>query len=104
MSRAFISNISHFLDESGVPRSDLKVTAQRLLNHLSVIIDFVSSDHNNRSLPYLQCFAKTRAKRCKGKLDASIELPYYEIIWHCLLCGTHGRVSRWKGTVFDKQR
>ncbi len=102
MSRAFISNIPDFVDDKGVAAPHLSLKSQRLLKNLRLIIDSVNiSSHSDSSSPastpmVIPCWSAPYKKRCKGKIDASMEIPYYNIIWHCLLCGNHGTIRNWK--------
>ena len=105
MSRAFISNIVDFLDEKGAISETLSLKSKRLLEHLRIIIQTVNSRQQADTptpLP-IPCWSAPYKKRCKGKIDASIEIPYYDILWHCLLCGNHGTIRNWKGTFLDKE-
>jgi hypothetical protein len=107
MGRAFITNMPDFLDEKGAVLDNLSLKSKRLLKNLNLIIEAVgrsplanepTSNSNSNPKPIvLNCWSAPYKKRCKGKIDASIELPGYDILWHCLLCGNHGRICKWRG-------
>lgn len=104
MGRAFTSCMLHFLDEKGAILDPVPIKSRKLFENLQIIIHFVnqSSQPNKASLSPLSCWNSPKKKRCLGKIDASIDLHHNDIVWHCLLCGNHGTISRWKGTVFDR--
>lgn len=96
MSRAFSSNILDFLDDKGAISEHLSLKSKRLFEQLRLIIDSVNSSSQTGTSTTIHCWSAPYKKRCKGKIDASLEIPSYAILWHCLLCGNHGTIRNWK--------
>lgn len=102
MSRAFVSNILDFLDDKGAVPEHMSLKSKRLFGHLKLIIDAVSFCSQTGAPTNIPCWSAPYKKRCKGTIDASLEIPRYDIIWHCLLCGNHGTIRNWKVLIKEK--
>ena len=101
MSRAFNNNLSDFLDNGGSPLTTLTAKPKKLFRHLAEIVQFISVDPINRRNEKLVCWNAPQRKCCKGHIDVSFEVPSLNIFWHCVLCGTHGRIRNWQGSYLD---
>src|SRR4051794_30124376 len=110
MGRAFTSCMLHFLDEKGAILSSVPIKSKKLFENLQIIISSVSrgpqsnpSTSTPTSSPIaISCWNSPKKKRCLGKIDASLDLRNHDIVWHCLVCGNHGTIYKWKNTVFDR--
>ena len=101
MSRAYVTNLAHFLDEKGALPLSLPKKARKLIENMGIIISSVTSKPDSPLKIKLTCWSTLYKKRCIGKIDASIDARSFGIFWHCLECGNHGSISNWKNTFLD---
>ena len=99
MSRSFITNMSHFLDEKGNIPQSLPKRAKQFAENLGAIVACVTAQRSLGTM--LACWNKINRKKCSGIIDAGIELGSFNIFWHCLECGDHGSISGWENTFWD---
>jgi len=97
MSRAFVTNLTYFLDSKGAIAESLPKQSRKLAETLGNIV--VCITNKPHTIPV--CWSSLRKKRCAGKIDASIELGNFSIVWHCLECGNHGSIHNWVNTMWD---
>jgi len=101
MSRVFISNMKDFMSESGAIAQSSPKRVQRLAVHLGKIVEYVTAQPELNHQKIVSCWNKINKKRCSGKIDASIDLSSFDVLWHCLHCGDHGSIKHWEHTVWD---
>ena len=98
MSGAYVTNITHFLDEAGDLRTGMPDPARKLASFLVLVIDAVSQNIAADDEPTgIRC----RKPHCTGTIRASLTLPEHQIAWHCPHCGHHGFITNWQGTKWD---
>jgi hypothetical protein len=101
MSRSFVTNLPHYLNESGVIASSLPKSTRHLVENLSHLVAWVTAQPSAVVRPKFSCWRNIKRKSCGGAIDASIELESFDIVWHCLGCGDHGVISHWQNSVWD---
>ena len=103
LSMTMVTNIRHFLDESGeVPK--LPHEAKELLSFLSAIVEAASLDHDQpMTLVGEICRAIIDGKKCKGEIEAWINTESNSIGWECLQCEEDGTISEWEDTAWDRR-
>jgi hypothetical protein len=102
MSRSFVTNMKYLLDKEGRIRESIPAPAKKLTEALGSIITFVTTRPADSATPFTPCWSTINRKRCKGRVDASIDLNFFDIVWHCLECGNHGSISQWQKTSWDR--
>ena len=104
MSRSFKSHLKHFINEQGLVSESLSNPVRKFVKNLGLIVSGVTSPPppQPETTTNLMCWRVVQRKACVGKIDASIELGSFYIIWHCLKCGDHGSISGWQDTFWDK--
>ncbi len=100
---AIITNIRHFLDESGnVP--DLPFETQELFNFLSAIIETATIAYGLPiTLAEVHCRNMTHPKPCDGEIEVWVDSESNNIGWECLECAEEGVITHWEGTRWDKR-
>ena len=100
---AMITNIQHFMDESGeVP--DLPSEAKELLNFLTAIIEAATTVYERPvALSAINCRKVIMGKPCSGEIEVWVYAEDNQIGWECLECGDGGVISNWEGTPWDKR-
>lgn len=101
MSRTFISNMAHFLNDEGTIPELLPKRARAFAERLGAIVSSVTSQHENTSGATISCWNRINKKRCDGNIAAGIELGSFNILWHCLRCGDNGSINHWQNTFWD---
>jgi len=93
----FISNITHFLDETGNVPKQMPKEARELANFLVLVIDTTTKSLSLKLTPSeIRCFEKG----CHGLVWVGI-VPSNEIHWKCCHCENEGLISEWHGTKWD---
>jgi hypothetical protein len=102
MSRVFKSNLQYFINEQGFVSESLSNPVRKFAENLGLIVSRVTAPQQQKAIFNLLCWSKVQRKACAGKIDASIDLGSFCIVWHCLKCGDHGSISDWQDTLWDK--
>jgi len=93
----YISNMTHFLDETGNIPKQMPKEAREMASFLALIVDTSTRINPSRLTPTdIRCFEKG----CQGTTRVEI-LPSKEIHWMCSRCENEGRISHWQGTKWD---
>lgn len=89
----YITDLTHFLDKSGAI-GPVKGPALAMAQfHVDLVTHATSSKSEN--LPAPRCF-----KCKKAAVEASLAQDS-AVVWACRLCRTEGRVSNWRGSLWD---
>ena len=94
----YITNMTHFLDETGnIPKQMPKV-ARELANFMALVVDETtnqsSSSLNNTTI---RCFIK----KCEGTISSEILKENNVIHWKCSKCKNEGTISDWQNTRWN---
>lgn len=96
----YVVDARHFLNDKGdigPARGPARKMAEFVTSAVAHASDFDRPDNT----PGPACF-KCR-KRDNSRVDTSITDDHV-VVWHCPVCGTEGRISRWQGTFWDLSR
>ena len=101
MSGAYVTDITHFLDDAGELVAEMPSPARKLASFLVLLIDAVTQtipahDYDTR----IRC----RTKGCTGSIRASLTSPEDEISWYCPDCRHNGVIRNWQGTKWSQIR
>jgi hypothetical protein len=94
----YITNIEHFLDDSGNIPKEMPKAARQLVSFYTFIIEAATSIFpatNNKT--NIRCFEKG----CKGMVTTDLTNKKDDIHWKCNKCQNEGRISNWQGTFWD---
>ena len=89
----YITDLTHFLDESGAI-GPVKGPARTMAQfHVEVVTH--ASDATGHALAAPRCF------KCKKSAVEAARAQDDAIVWACPACGTEGRISNWHGSLWD---
>ena len=89
----YITDLTHFLDKSGAigpVKGPARAMAQFLVNVVTH-----ASDATEDALAAPSCF------KCKKIAVEAVRAQDDAIVWSCPACRTEGRISKWKGSLWD---
>jgi hypothetical protein len=100
MSGTYVTDVTHYLDETG-ELADMPAPARNLASFLMLLIDETTQamradDYGTR----IRC----RKAACTGSIRTSLTSVDGEIFWHCPDCGHHGVIRNWQGTKWNQAR
>ena len=95
----YISNMTHFLDETGNIPDGMSKEARHLASFHALVVD-VTTQNNPSESDIHRCFNK----KCDGKIISEFSSDKKEILWKCTKCNNAGRISFWQNTKWDNSR
>jgi hypothetical protein len=95
----YISNMTHFLDETGNIPQEMPKEARELASFFALVVDQATQKNPDASFS-LHCFNK----KCNGLINCELSKDSEEIIWECSKCSNSGRISFWQGTRWDNTK
>ena len=100
MTKTYITDITHYLDETG-GLAKMPKPARRLASFLVLLIDAAT-----QVIPVRNCdtHIRCRTRACTGSIRASVSSKSGEIVWHCPKCGHNGVIRNWQGTKWDQTK
>ena|SRR5450759_1561354 len=96
----YISNMQHFLDETGNIPKQMPKEARELASFLALVVDT-----STKTLPStlastdIRCFENG----CHGLIKSEVLKPNNEIHWVCSKCQNEGRINEWQKTKWDNR-
>ncbi len=102
MGNTWVTNIQHFLNESG-ELGDLPKPALNLVNHIiSIIEEATLGNENEPRETSIQCRRRPGRKKCTGKIITYInERNPTQLIWFCPDCDDNGAITGWESTIYN---
>jgi hypothetical protein len=98
VSGTYVTDITHFLDETG-ELMQLPGPARNLASFLSLLIEAATGAPSScEHVAGIRC----RAKACRGTIRTSLPPGRDEISWHCQVCGHNGVISNWHNTKWNQ--
>lgn len=100
MNRAYITDLTHYLDDTGEVVQGIPAEARQLASFLVLIVDAVTSQFPRTEFG-IETGIRCRSSGCQGMIDAA--LSHYEepVRWQCLECRDNGTISNWQRTKWD---
>ena len=98
MAKTYVSDISDYLNDIGLLKTDVPASVRRMAEFLVAIVDAVTP--NCPTYGY-NTGVRCRKRGCKGSVLASLQAGDEKITWWCLLCEQYGVISGWQGTKWD---
>ena len=96
MSKSYITNFQHYLnDKENIP-TDIPKEARELANFLALLIDDASSGDYDAE-PTIRCIEKG----CEGLIVPILVEDKDEIYWSCVASKVNGVITDWKGCRWD---
>ena len=102
MSKTYITDITHFLDDEGNIPSELPAPARKLASFQVLIIDAVTPEFPSTTSG-VETGIRCRSAGCHGNIIGALDAVDDPIHWYCLDCGSIGTISNWQGTKWDNR-
>lgn len=101
MNGAWISDMTHFLDDSG----EIPLGLPPLAIFLGAIVEARSAEESAQpcALP-IRCRRRPGRRPCTGSIWAALDPATRSIEWRCPVCEDHGVIAHWHDTPWDKRR
>jgi hypothetical protein len=98
VSTKYVTDITHYLDETG-ELAQLPGPARRLASFLTLLIEAATGapsagEHDSG----IRCMAKA----CRGTIRTSLPPGQDEIYWRCQACGHNGVIRSWNNTKWNQ--
>jgi hypothetical protein len=101
MADTWMTDITHFLDEDGEMITE-PPQARKLVEYFAAIIMMASfSDPDYPPEFKVPCRRKPNRKPCLEEVAGWVEPDTEDIYWICPKCNDNGRISNWRGTIWD---
>jgi hypothetical protein len=96
----YISQMPHFLDETGNIPKQMPKEARELASFLALVVDTTTKTLSSTlTSTDIRCFQKG----CHGLIKTSLMSKNEEIHWYCLKCDNEGVISDWQKTKWDNR-
>jgi|SRR5450759_1703038 hypothetical protein len=96
----YISNMQHFLDETGNIPKQMPKEARELASFLALVIDTTTKNlPPTLTTTDVICFKKG----CSGMIKTAFRPDTEEIHWYCPDCEVDGLISGWQKTKWDNR-
>jgi hypothetical protein len=88
----YITNMQHFLDETGDLPKNVPKEARELSAFFSLVIDeTIKTLPSTLTSTGIRCFKK----RCTGIIASEVQIEKNEIHWKCSKCRNNGTITGW---------
>ena len=94
----YVTDITHFLDETGNIPVSLPKPASQLASFLAIIIDETT---RTASEVFNDIELTCAAEDCTGSILSRFESETDDIIWNCPDCGSNGVIRNWQNTKWN---
>jgi len=101
MADTWITDITHFLDETGEMITEPK-EARKLAEYFASII--IMSSHPEPEYPpeyKVLCRRRPKRKPCLTEIAGWLDPETDDVVWICPKCRDKGIISNWRGTIWD---
>lgn len=104
MGDTWVTDLTHFLDETGGFPANIPGPARRLGEYLaSIVAAATAADGPGRQSTAIQCRRRPGHCPCPGVVRYRI-LSDNRVNWACPSCGDNGFIANWQGTAWDRSR
>jgi hypothetical protein len=96
----YISQMPHFLDESGNIPKQMPKEARELASFFALVVDTTT-----KTMPSILTKTDIRCfqKGCHGMVKSAMSPDGKEIHWYCPECENEGVISDWQKTKWDNR-
>lgn len=96
----YISNMQHFLDETGNIPKQMPKEARELASFMALVVDTTTkSCPKTLTSTDIRCFKKG----CQGMIKSELLGKNNEIHWKCSKCQNEGAISEWQKSKWDNR-
>ena len=100
----WVTDLSHFVDDTGNLPGDLPSPARRLAEHLTAIVAAATGGANDQgeATRRIKCRRRPKRRACSGVIEYRLWADE-RITWQCPSCGDNGVISNWQSTTWDRR-
>jgi hypothetical protein len=96
----YISQMPHFLDETGNIPKQMPKEARELASFMALVVDTTTKTlPTTLTLTDIRCFQKG----CQGIINSEITGKNDDVHWVCSKCPNEGVISKWQKTKWDNR-
>lgn len=101
----WVTDLSHFIDETGSVPTNVPGPARRLMEHQTRIVAAATAaaDDHDLATCAVQCRRRPGRRPCPGIIEHRL-WPDERIRWQCPHCGDNGIISNWQSTAWDRRQ
>jgi hypothetical protein len=104
MSDTWITDITHFLDDTGNLIEEPK-EARALADYFTAILVMATYPEPDYPPEYLvSCRRRPQRKPCREEIVGFIDPETDAVVWMCPKCNDRGLISNWQGTIWDMSK
>ena len=100
MNETYVTDLTHFLDETGKIRPDIPGEAREMASFLALIVDAVTTQFP-RIGSGVEIRIRCHAAGCQGAIIGALGSRDELVHWRCPACGDGGTISNWQRTRWD---
>ncbi len=105
MPNTWVTDMRHYLDESGAFATNLPGPALILANFQGAIAAWATSPAGHVSVrTNVVCRRRPSCRRCVGEIQAELVDGDQTVAWRCPVCGDNGVIRGWQDTIWDRRR
>ena len=101
----WVTDLSHFVDETGNLPTNIPGPARRLAEYLASIVVAATSaaDNQGQAVQRVKCRRRPGREACPGVIEYRLWADE-RITWKCPSCGDNGVISNWQSTAWDRRQ
>ena len=100
MAHNFITNLQHYLDETGQIPANMLTEARKMASFLTALVESVTS-HQEEAENGFHTGLTCPMGRCSGLVSGHYHGFIAPITWKCPKCGSEGHISNWQNSDWD---
>ncbi len=100
MAQNFITNLQHYLDETGQIPANMLPEARKMASFLTALVESVTS-YPEESKNGINTGLTCPVDRCTGIVGGQYHGYIAPITWKCSKCGSEGNISNWQHSTWD---
>jgi len=100
MAQKFITNLQHYLDETGQVPVNMLPEARKMASFLTALVESVTS-HQEEAESGINTGLTCPVDRCTGNVGGQYHGYNAPITWKCFKCGSEGNISKWQNSNWD---
>jgi len=103
VSNTWITDVGHFLDESGLLPDVPEPALSTAIFLGSIVARVTSRGATMDEWTNVACRCSLGWRRCRGPIDAFLTEDGSAAVWRCLICDNNIDIRGWEGTVWDRR-
>ena len=96
----WVTDLSHFIGETGSLHRLLNGPGRRLAQHMTAIVAAATTEQEVDTPIQVRCRRRPMRRPCPGTIEYRVWADE-RITWQCPRCGDRGVISNWQSTAWD---